>query len=488
MLTIQYRRSISVLLLLCMLLSVALIPGGMNLRVLAADEPSDEDTIIQDPDEPIDSIDPAEPVNDSVPSGAVALPAPGSLIKPDPDEKILFRAEMPSYYQDDYPNIRFGSGTVANNGCSMTALAMVASYMTGYEYTPDALADYFGGEAENNIARLEIGSRVLGLTFKKASNWHVVYDALQKGKVAIVLVSAPSNFTGSQHFIVLNGITTDGKVLVKDPNAQNYEKWELKYGFEYGFETYDIWSCWEGGWVYDRGAMPKNPSFYEEPRIDHSNPRYPDIEASLTPDEIDLIAKVVWAEARGESMKGQRAVAEVILNRLNSPNFPNNLHDVIYGEGQFRTAWLLDEATPYQTQYEAIEMAMYGPDYVLPETVVYFGWERVNNNTWGWIGNHVFCHEFGMEAEEEEPAVQEEVPEDLQEDPDYITEEPPSDIGQEDTEAPAVEETPEETADEIPEETVAETQPEEVTEPEETVSEETALEEPEVTAPEETPV
>lgn len=443
MLTIQYRRSISVLLLLCMLLGIALVPGGMNLRVLAADDPSGEETVVEESDETVDSPED---------TGSAAMPKPDSMIKPDPDANILYRAEMPTYYQDDYPNIRFGSGTVANNGCSMTALAMVATYMTGYEYTPDALADYFGGDAENNIARLEIASRTLGLTFRKADNWHVVYDALKKGKVAIVLVAAPSGFTGSQHFIVLNGITKDGKVLVKDPNSQNYTKWELKYGFEYGFETYDIWSCWEGGWVYDKGAMPKNPVYYEEPRIDHSNPRYPDIEASLSPDEIDLIAKVVWAEARGESMEGQRAVAEVILNRLHSPNFPNNLHDVIYGEGQFRTAWLLDEATPYQTQYEAIEMAMYGPDYVLPETVVYFGWERVNNNTWGWIGNHVFCHEFDMPAEEEVPEEQEEIPDANQEDPDYITEEDGGDVGQT-------------YAEEVPEEVPADTVPEETTGP-----------------------
>ena len=98
-------------------------------------------------------------------------------------------------------------------------------------------------------------------------------------------------------------------------------------------------------------------------------------------------------------MEGQRAVAEVILNRLHSDNFPDDLRDVIYGEGQFRTAWQLDDATPYQTQYEAIEQALYGP-YILPETVVYFGWEKVNQNVWGWIGRHVFCHEFSTPADQ----------------------------------------------------------------------------------------
>ena len=118
-------------------------------------------------------------------------------------------------------------------------------------------------------------------------------------------------------------------------------------------------------------------------------------------------------------MKGQQAVAEVVLNRLHSDSFPDNLVDVIYGEGQFRTAWQLEDATPYQTQYEAIEQAIYGP-YVLPETVVYFGWEKVNQNVWGWIGRHVFCHEFSTPAdrvttqdEAAKPNTWEDIPEDV---------------------------------------------------------------------------
>jgi hypothetical protein len=297
---------------------------------------------------------------------------------------------MPIYYQNDYADVMYGSGTVANNGCSATALAMVASYMTGHDYTPEMLANYFGGRAENNVNRLEIGSRTLNLTWRKAKNWHYVYEALQKGKVAIVLVAAPSAFTTNQHFLVLNGITKDGKVLVIDPNRDNYLKWDLRSGFETGFETYDIWSCYEGGWIYDKAAMPKKPIYYQEKGIDRSNPRYPDI--TLSQADRDLIARVVWAEARGESDEGQQAVAEVVLNRLHSENFPDNVYDVIYGEGQFRTAWLLDKAEPYQTQYEAIERAIYGP-YVLPENVVFFAWEKVNNKVWGSIGNHIFCYE-----------------------------------------------------------------------------------------------
>lgn len=387
-----FHRVISALLLLCMLLSFALIPNTIPLRVSAIGEYTGSNP-------PPEDITHA-PSYEYIPESMREEEEPAAESSSSEESNILFRADLPVFYQNDYPNVRFGSGTVANNGCSVTALAMVASYLTGHPYTPDALADYFGGEAENNIARLQIGSQALQLPYRKAKDWHDAYRALEKGKIVIVLVAAPSSFTSSQHFIVLNGLTKDGKVFVTDPNRNNYDKWDLKQGLETGFDTYEIWSCWEGGWIYDKAGVADNVPFYEEPRIDHSNPRYPDLAESLNASDIDLIARVVWAEARGESMKGQQAVAEVVLNRLHSEYFPDRLYDVVYGEGQFRTAWMLDEATPYQVQYEAIERAIYGP-YVLPETVVYFGWEKANQNVWGWIGRHVFCHEYSMVMPEE---------------------------------------------------------------------------------------
>ena len=48
-----------------------------------------------------------------------------------------------------------------------------------------------------------------------------------------------------------------------------------------------------------------------------------------------LLAKLVYAEARGESYKGQVAVAAVVLNRVASPEFPNTISGVIYQSGAF---------------------------------------------------------------------------------------------------------------------------------------------------------
>ncbi len=48
-----------------------------------------------------------------------------------------------------------------------------------------------------------------------------------------------------------------------------------------------------------------------------------------------LLAQLVYGEARGEPYKGQVAVAAVVLNRVDSPNFPNSLAGVIYQAGAF---------------------------------------------------------------------------------------------------------------------------------------------------------
>lgn len=297
---------------------------------------------------------------------------------------------IPLYFQTDYPETMYGAGTIATSGCSVTTLAMVATYMTGHEYLPDELARYIGGRAENNMARLEYGSELLKLSYEKAKNWHYAYDALKEGKIVVLLVNNPSLFTNSQHFILLTGVTEEGKVLIHDPYKPNYDNWLLRKGFEEGFNTWDVIIGYDGAWIYDREAMPENPYIHYEPDIDRSNPRYPDI--SLTFAERQLLAKVIWVESRGESAEGQQAVAEVILNRLASDRFPNTLNGVIYAQGQFRSVEFLDEAEPNQTQYEAIDRALYGP-YILPKEVYHFATFQTNRNVWGTIGGHIFCYE-----------------------------------------------------------------------------------------------
>lgn len=58
------------------------------------------------------------------------------------------------------------------------------------------------------------------------------------------------------------------------------------------------------------------------------------IPASITASEKDLLARLVYAEAKGESYAGKVAVATVVLNRVDSSLFPNTIKSVIYQQSE----------------------------------------------------------------------------------------------------------------------------------------------------------
>ena len=62
------------------------------------------------------------------------------------------------------------------------------------------------------------------------------------------------------------------------------------------------------------------------------------IETELSDNDKELIARVVMSEAAYEDMIGKRLVVDTILNRVDSPAFPNTVHGVVYQDGQFYRA------------------------------------------------------------------------------------------------------------------------------------------------------
>lgn len=122
----------------------------------------------------------------------------------------------------------------------------------------------------------------------------------------------------------------------------------------------------------------------------------------MSQEDCELIAKIVYLEARGEPLEGQQAVAEVILNRVAAGNFPDSVKEVIFqgtdgnGPVQFSTAIHLDEAAPTDKQYAAVGQALYG-EPILPMDVVFFSTTGENGRTWGAIGGHIFCYQYEWE-------------------------------------------------------------------------------------------
>lgn len=134
---------------------------------------------------------------------------------------------------------------------------------------------------------------------------------------------------------------------------------------------------------------PEAPAAPEEaPEAPEPESRY----GPITGEEREILARVVYLEARGECAEGRQAVAEVVLNRVQSDAFPDTVAEVVFQPGQFSTADDLADAEPGEKEYAAVEGALDGPA-ALPEGVVYFSRSPQNDRIFGQIGNHWFCYQ-----------------------------------------------------------------------------------------------
>lgn len=119
--------------------------------------------------------------------------------------------------------------------------------------------------------------------------------------------------------------------------------------------------------------------------------------SSTSNNDLYLLAKCVYAEARGESYTGQVAVAAVILNRVKSASFPNTIAGVIYqpyaftavSDGQINLE-------PNQTAYNAARDALNGWDPTYG--AIYYYNPKTATSKWIYsrkttiqIGKHVFA-------------------------------------------------------------------------------------------------
>lgn len=113
--------------------------------------------------------------------------------------------------------------------------------------------------------------------------------------------------------------------------------------------------------------------------------------------DIDLLARLISAEARGEPYSGQVAVGAVVLNRMEHPSFPGTLSGVIYQSGAFSCLYDGQFYEPVaDSAYSAARDALNGWD---PSGgAIYYFNPSTATNGWIWsrpllitIGKHRFC-------------------------------------------------------------------------------------------------
>lgn len=113
---------------------------------------------------------------------------------------------------------------------------------------------------------------------------------------------------------------------------------------------------------------------------------------------IELLARVINGEARGEPYEGQVAVGAVVLNRVEHPSFPNSISGVVYQKGAFTA---VDDgqinAQMYASSRRAARDALNGWDPT--NGAIYYYNPKTATNQWirtreviCTIGRHVFCN------------------------------------------------------------------------------------------------
>ena len=146
---------------------------------------------------------------------------------------------IPRFQQWDsrWGYLTYGNDNIGINGCGPTCLSMVAAgLLKDTSKSPDAIAEF---SVENNYCTvasgtawslMSSGAKKLGL---KAESVVVGSDSLRsvlEKKQPVICSMKPGDFTTTGHFIVLTGLTEDGKLMLNDPNSitRSNKRWNIE--------------------------------------------------------------------------------------------------------------------------------------------------------------------------------------------------------------------------------------------------------------------
>ncbi len=141
-----------------------------------------------------------------------------------------------------WANTMYGTtDTIGVAGCGPTALAIVIANLKGETVEPDEVAEwsyengYVCEGSGSYISLIPNAAEHYGLTVEKLgkSSAEELTEHLEAGKM-IIAIMGKGHFTSTGHFIVLRGITEDGKVLVADPVSLNRseKEWDISIFLE----------------------------------------------------------------------------------------------------------------------------------------------------------------------------------------------------------------------------------------------------------------
>lgn len=164
-------------------------------------------------------------------------------------EEYYTPGEIPLFLQWDknWGYDMYGEDPIAIDGCAPTSLAMVAVGLTGNtSVTPLSVSDYaykngyYIDGVGSSWSLISEGSKHFGLkSHELPLNKSSILSTLESGN-PIILNVGPGTFTSTGHFLVLTGLTDDGKIKINDPNSKlnSSKSWDVDIFLN---ETKNLW-------------------------------------------------------------------------------------------------------------------------------------------------------------------------------------------------------------------------------------------------------
>lgn len=196
----------------------------------------------------------------------------------------------------------------------------------------------------------------------------------------------------------------DQKIAPSAPMPTEVAEEQLPAQPAYAYSLQSARSLLSGSGMGAESAIRKLPSVKDENVTDRLTPVSRGIASNKNstpitadPEEVELLARAIYAEARGEPFLGQVAVGAVIVNRAKSRGFPSTIREVIYQPGALCT--VKDgqiNLKPGETARRAAKMALSGVDptngslYFFNPAYATAQWTK-KKPVAAEIGNHVFA-------------------------------------------------------------------------------------------------
>lgn len=170
-----------------------------------------------------------------------------------PDLKHQRFPEIPLYLQQDYPGTMYGYFELRTNGCGITTMAMVASYLADDELTPPEMCARFGKyslKGGTDAALFEREPALMGFYVEnKTYDPDEAVEAMKNGRIVVTLERG-GYWTGGGHYLALEKyFEEDDTVQVRDSNIYNYGK--LKNHMIDRHTWYSVLANACGYWIFE---------------------------------------------------------------------------------------------------------------------------------------------------------------------------------------------------------------------------------------------